>query len=124
MAQLESVFPTSESARETLDGLIKQVVAHPNVTIYTLAELVGMKGYVGDFQATIRQQSRGISDELAEAAMAACSARPVYGRVDMVRGDDGRLLVMELELVEPELWYRMHPPAAEAFAEALVRWLG
>ncbi|MCA9929133.1 MAG: CoB--CoM heterodisulfide reductase iron-sulfur subunit A family protein, partial [Anaerolineales bacterium] len=73
MAQLESVFPTSESARETLDGLIKQVVAHPNVTIYTLAELVGMKGYVGDFQATIRQQSRGISDELAEAAMAACT---------------------------------------------------
>ncbi|MCA9931412.1 MAG: CoB--CoM heterodisulfide reductase iron-sulfur subunit A family protein, partial [Anaerolineales bacterium] len=73
MAQLESVFPTSESARKTLDGLIRQVVAHPNVTIYTLAELVGMKGYVGDFQATIRQQSRGISDELAEAAMAACT---------------------------------------------------
>ena len=73
MAQLESVFPTGKSAREMLDGLMKQVVSHPNVTIYTQAELVGMKGYVGDFQATIRQQSRGISDDMAEAAMAACT---------------------------------------------------
>lgn len=73
MAQLEAVFPTGAAAREMLDGLIKQVVTHPNVTIYTQAELVGMAGYVGDFQATIRQQSRGISDEMAEAAMAACT---------------------------------------------------
>ena len=73
MAQLESVFPTGKSAHEMLDGLIKQVVTHPNVTIYTQAELVDMKGYVGDFQATIRQQSRGISDDMAEAAMAACT---------------------------------------------------
>ena len=73
MAQLESMFPTGKSAREMLDGLMKQVASHPNVTIYTQAELVGMKGYVGDFQATIRQQSRGISDDMAEAAMAACT---------------------------------------------------
>ncbi|MCA9688307.1 MAG: hypothetical protein KC636_01770 [Myxococcales bacterium] len=78
-----------------------------------------------DFGGTVHAHApRREEVALAEAAMAACSARPVYGRVDMVRGDDGRLLVMELELVEPELWYRMHPPAAEAFAEALVRWLG
>ncbi|KAA3657265.1 MAG: CoB--CoM heterodisulfide reductase iron-sulfur subunit A family protein [Chloroflexi bacterium] len=73
MAQLESVFPTGKSAREMLDGLIKQVVNHANVTIYTQAELVEMTGYVGDFQATIRQQSRGLSDDMAEAAMAACT---------------------------------------------------
>jgi hypothetical protein len=28
---------------------------------------------------------------------------------------------MELELVEPELWLRDHPPAAMAFAEAIAR---
>ena len=26
---------------------------------------------------------------------------------------------MELELVEPELWLRLHPPAAEAMATAI-----
>jgi glutathione synthase/RimK-type ligase-like ATP-grasp enzyme len=56
---------------------------------------------------------------LAERAAAACHPVPAYGRVDMVRDNDGRLAVMELELIEPELWLRFHPPAAETFADAL-----
>ncbi|NBW85631.1 MAG: hypothetical protein EBR23_02070 [Planctomycetia bacterium] len=59
--------------------------------------------------------------ELAERAMAACPRRPAYGRVDMVRDREGRHLVMELELVEPELWLRRHPPAAAALAAAIAR---
>jgi glutathione synthase/RimK-type ligase-like ATP-grasp enzyme len=59
--------------------------------------------------------------ELAERAMAACHRLPAYGRVDMVRDESGRYVVMELELVEPELWLRDHPPAAMAFAEAIAR---
>lgn len=59
--------------------------------------------------------------ELAEAAMAACPRRPAYGRVDMVRDREGRHVVMELELVEPELWLRRHPPAAAALATAIAR---
>jgi heterodisulfide reductase subunit A len=72
MAQLETVFPSGGSARELLDELIENVVAHPDITIYTQAELVGVKGYVGDFTVQIRQQSRGISDDIAEAASEAC----------------------------------------------------
>ncbi|WP_442482821.1 ATP-grasp domain-containing protein [Aeoliella sp. SH292] len=56
---------------------------------------------------------------LAEAAIAACDPMPTYGRVDMVLDGDGRDAVMELELVEPELWLRCFPPAAEAFAAAI-----
>ena len=62
------------------------------------------------------------SDEqvaLVERALSACSSLPAYGRVDLVRLDDGSLAVMELELVEPELWLRRHPPAADALAEVL-----
>lgn len=63
--------------------------------------------------------------QLAERAMAACAngvrPAPLYGRVDMVRGNDGRYAVMELELIEPELWLRYHPPAAEVLAEAIAR---
>ena len=57
---------------------------------------------------------------LAEQAVAACSPVPVYGRVDLVRDNNGRLAVMELELIEPELWLRFHPPAADQFAAGLV----
>jgi heterodisulfide reductase subunit A len=72
VAQLEKVFPTGESARELLHDLIEKVVAHPDITINTQAELVGVNGYVGDFKCQICQQSRGISDDNAEAVMAAC----------------------------------------------------
>lgn len=57
--------------------------------------------------------------DLAERAMAACPTPPAYGRVDMVRSNDGHLAVMELELIEPELWLRRHPPAAKALAGAI-----
>lgn len=56
---------------------------------------------------------------LAAAAMAACDPVPCYGRVDMVRDPAGQLVVMELELIEPELWFRLHPPAAARLADAL-----
>ncbi len=61
--------------------------------------------------------------DLCERAMTARSPRPVYGRVDMVRDNAGRLAVMELELIEPELWLRMHPPSADTFADAVVEFL-
>lgn len=63
------------------------------------------------------------ADEVAfaECAVAACAEPPVYARVDAVRGNDGELLLMELELIEPELFLRFHPAAAEAMAEEIAR---
>ena len=78
---------------------------------------------------------------LAERAMAACDAglpnkpgyadelpsektsghNPAYGRVDMARDNDGQWVVMELELIEPELWLREEPSSAEIFAAAIAR---
>jgi heterodisulfide reductase subunit A len=74
MAQLESMFPTGETARQALHDLIEKVLAHPQITVHTCAELVAVKGYVGDFRAHIRQGARGISDDFAriDAAVAAC----------------------------------------------------
>jgi hypothetical protein len=42
----------------------------------------------------------------------------------MVRDNDGRLAIMELELIEPELWLRHHPPAAGDLAEGIARFVG
>ena len=61
---------------------------------------------------------------LAEQALAACATVPSYGRVDMVRDRKGEWVVMELELIEPELWLLRHPPAADALAERIVCGLG
>lgn len=74
MAQLESVFPNNAPARQSLHELIDRVVAHPNVTVYTGAEVEAVSGYVGDFQVTIRKRPRGITSEFKglEAAIAVC----------------------------------------------------
>lgn len=48
---------------------------------------------------------------------------PVYARVDFVRGPDGRFLLMELELIEPSMYLRMHPDAPERFAAAFDRYV-
>jgi glutathione synthase/RimK-type ligase-like ATP-grasp enzyme len=57
--------------------------------------------------------------EIAERAVAACRPSPAYGRVDLVRDNRGQWAVMELELIEPELWLRYFPPAADRFAKAI-----
>ncbi|MDX1380182.1 MAG: hypothetical protein R3233_03635 [Xanthomonadales bacterium] len=63
--------------------------------------------------------------EFAEAAVAACDPLPAYARVDAFVDNDGQLAVGELELVEPELWFRLHPPAADALAVHVAeRWFG
>jgi heterodisulfide reductase subunit A len=74
MAQLETLFPTGEEARPALHGLIKKVLAHPLITVLTNAEMSGVRGYVGDFQVEITQQSRGVGEDFThfEAAAAAC----------------------------------------------------
>jgi heterodisulfide reductase subunit A len=73
MAQLGSVFPTGEEARKLLRALIDDLVAHPAVTVFTQAEVVGVSGYVGNFNVQVRQHARGVSDVNAEALMAACT---------------------------------------------------
>ncbi len=55
----------------------------------------------------------------AEHAVATCPQSPLYARVDAVRDDSGALSLMELELVEPESFFRFHPPAAHALAAAI-----
>lgn len=72
MAQLESVFPTGEQARELLWDLVKQVAQHPNISLYTQAEVTGVTGYVGNYGVRILQHSRGVTSENAEKLMAKC----------------------------------------------------
>jgi heterodisulfide reductase subunit A len=73
VAQLESVFPSGENARQALHTLIEKVTSNPRISIFTQAELVDVRGYVGDYQVQIRQQSRGVDDTAAKAIMAACT---------------------------------------------------
>ena len=53
---------------------------------------------------------------LAQDVLLKAAPNAIYARVDMVWGDDDHLLLGELELIEPELWFRRNPTAANNLA--------
>jgi len=72
-----------------------------------------------DFGGTIDRLA--MTDEYAAAALTALAAvdgNPACGRVDVVRFD-GQLHLMELELIEPDLFFRLAPEAADALADLI-----
>ena len=56
--------------------------------------------------------------DVAKRVISLVDPQPVYVRADFVRGDSGQHLLMELELIEPSLYFRMSAGAAERFATA------
>ena len=44
---------------------------------------------------------------------------PLYARVDFVRDADDQFLLMEMELIEPALYFRMDKDSPERFAQAV-----
>jgi glutathione synthase/RimK-type ligase-like ATP-grasp enzyme len=57
----------------------------------------------------------------AEAALAAVEETLLYARVDLVRDLQDRPVLMELELVEPDLYLGYDPAAADRFGDAALR---
>ena len=57
----------------------------------------------------------------AERVVAQCQPAPAYARVDIVRDKAGGLTLMELEVIEPELFLRFHPESAQLFADEIAK---
>ncbi len=66
------------------------------------------------------------ADEAAAARriLAHLPATPLYARIDLIRNPDGVPCLMELELVEPSLFFEAGPGSAPRFVDALVRRVG
>lgn len=64
-----------------------------------------------------------LAQEIMTTCMAHCRSqgweRPLYARVDLMCDDQGDWCLSELEMVEPELWFRFHPDAAHRLAQAI-----
>lgn len=74
--------------------------------------------HLGGSEAPVAPPEGAIT--LAEAALAAAPADSAYARVDMVRDKDGRLCVIELELIEPALWLQHAPDGGASFTAAIL----
>jgi glutathione synthase/RimK-type ligase-like ATP-grasp enzyme len=75
---------------------------------------------VGDARSSLVQATRGELD-VAAKALAAVPGRTLYARIDLLRDDENRVCVNEVELIEPGLYLGAHEPARRHFADAIVR---
>lgn len=75
-----------------------------------------------DFGGTVHSYTAS-SDEIkfAEEVVQACNPLPAYARVDVMWDNENRLAVSEVELVEPELWFRECKEAARMLAKTIAR---
>ncbi len=57
--------------------------------------------------------------EFAKQVVHAAPEMSMYARVDIFRDNNGYWALAELEIFEPELWFRLYPEAAHVFANAV-----
>jgi len=75
-----------------------------------------------DFGGTLHPYSASQEEkDFVEQVIAHCKELPVYARVDVMWDNQDRLCLSELELIEPELWFRKEEKAAAALANAVHR---
>ncbi|MHC4548855.1 MAG: FAD-dependent oxidoreductase [Planctomycetota bacterium] len=64
MAQFDKTFPTLDCAACILTPKMTEVKSHPNITVWTLSEVVQVEGYVGNFTVQVRRRPRYIREDL------------------------------------------------------------
>ncbi len=63
MAMFDKTFPTLDCAACILTPKMTAVRAHPNITLWTYSEVIGVEGYVGDFKVRVRRKPRYIIED-------------------------------------------------------------
>lgn len=106
VSQLNATFPTMERVSDLLAPMIKRVTEHPNIDVMTNADVLKIDGYVGNFQATIRQRPTFVDAAKCDACGQCVEACPVIvpdafdanltTRHAIYPAPDGRFVVDEL----------------------------
>lgn len=60
MAQLSETFPTLDCSQCILTPRMVEIAQHPNITLHTYSEVIGLDGFIGNFQAKIKKKARDI----------------------------------------------------------------
>lgn len=75
-----------------------------------------------DFGGTVHKHKATPEEiQFAKQAINACIELPTYARVDIFTDNNNQLAIAELELIEPELWFRNHPKAASILSKKILK---
>ncbi|USD25147.1 ATP-grasp domain-containing protein [Flagellimonas marinaquae] len=73
-----------------------------------------------DFGGTVQKYTPNQEQIVfAQSIVKAAPELPVYARVDIFRDNEGNWALAELEIFEPELWFRLNPTAANTLAKTI-----
>jgi heterodisulfide reductase subunit A len=63
MAKFDKTFPTLDCSACILTPKMSAVRAHPNITLWSYSEVIGVEGFVGNFKVKVRRKPRYIIEE-------------------------------------------------------------
>ena len=125
---LKSVDECGESALVFIGGelsheLHKRAVLAPDEIAPTTDGPLAVATVMLDESLVVARAAREDERVLARAIVGEVSARfgtPLYARVDLVRDAGGRPVLLELELIEPRLYFAQAAGASERFVAAVL----
>jgi len=116
---LSAIVSEGEYSLFAFDGVLSHAVLKvPGPGDFRVQEEHG-----GRIHAVTPEPDLVAAGEAVLAALAALAETPLYARIDFVR-HRGRFLLMELELIEPSLYFPYDSESPRRFAEATVRRAG
>lgn len=119
---VQPYLPSVDDGSETAVVFIEGRFSH-SVTKGPMLSREGGRPMVGDLYVEEDIAPREVTDQQLQVAQAALAAipgpPPLYARVDLIDDLDGAPIVLELELVEPSLFFTFEPAAADTLVAAL-----
>ena len=79
MAQFDKTFPTLDCSACILTPKMDSVLQHKNINLMTYCEVSEVKGYVGNFDITVRQKARYVDHSKCNACLACTEKCPGKG---------------------------------------------
>ena len=112
---LQSICDEGEYSFIFIDGALSHaLIKRPVSGDYRVQSLYGGREIAVEPDRRDREQAQHVIDALPFPV-------PLYARIDMVRGDDGQLRLMEAELIEPYLYPEQGPALGLMLGQAVLR---
>lgn len=125
-----SVEESGETAVVTIDGEVSHVLrkrsllAADEVAPVRTGDALGVAEVMYDPDLVLASEAEPDELELAASVLDDLRSRfgvtPLFARVDMLRAADGSPVLLELEAIEPNLYFEQAAGAAERLADAIV----
>jgi heterodisulfide reductase subunit A len=94
MAQLSETFPTLDCSQCILTPRMVEVAQHPNITLYTYAELESVDGFIGNFKVKIRKKAKSIDEKICTGCGVCAQKCPIKKAPDEFNAGFGKRAAM------------------------------